>query len=133
MPVPNSGVPVSAPQRVDVLQVSEHEAILEPVQERLRLLSVNRNELRRDVVVRVADDLQVLGGKALEEPDHLVSRLEDVLDARFEREDRAAPLGDGHEPLECVVEPAPCRFGRIQRESVHSPSVLIVPVSVATT
>ena len=57
---------------VNVLQVSEDEAILEPVEEHRRRLFVRRNERRRDVVVRVAHDLEVLRGEALEEPDHLV-------------------------------------------------------------
>ena len=64
--------------------------MLEAVEERAREPFVRGEQLVRDVVVRVEHDLQVRRRKALEQPEELDRRPEDVLDVRLEREDRAA-------------------------------------------
>ena len=105
-PVPSSGVPVSAPPGA----TSFRWAATKRSSKRLRSSpspAAAQPGGGREVVVRVADDLEMLGREAVEHAEQLALRVEDVLDGRLEREQRAGRLGDREQPFEGVVQQAP--------------------------
>ena len=69
--MPNSGVSASAPSVGDVLQVREHEAVLEAVEEVARHALGGGQHGAREVVVGVEHDLEVPRREAVE---HAVER-----------------------------------------------------------
>jgi sugar phosphate isomerase/epimerase len=96
---------------VDVLQVRDDEAVLEALEQLARVPHLRREQRPREVVVRVADDLQVARCEPLEQAEQLALRPEHVLHRRLEREDRPRPLGDRDKLLERLVEQAPRLLG----------------------
>ena len=114
------GAGLGTPRR-DVLQVGGDEASLEALEQLRGRPLLGRHEVRREVVVRIADDLEVLGREALEEAGQLTLRLEDVLDVRLESQDRARALRDRKEPLERVVQRRQASAPQFSGESVQSP------------
>ena len=99
----------------DVLEMGEYEAGLEPIEELARHAILVRDERAREVVVRVADDLQMLRREAIEEPAELALGLQDVADVCLEGEDHTALLGHGEKGLERIVEQPPRLLARVPR------------------
>ena len=90
--------------RGDVLQVREHEAVLEAVEEVVRHALGRRQHRAREVVVGVEHGLEVPRGEAVE---HAVERRvgrEHVPHRSFQREDRAVALRRLEELADRVVE-----------------------------